>query len=496
MPLRRNLLAGLVNSMWSAIVTLAVVPLYLKYLGIEAYGLIGFFATTQAVLQLLDLGLAPTISREVARHSANGNLRKAGSLLHTLAIIYWGTAGVIALAIYGLAPLIADYWLQSKNIPKEAITRAVILMGLVVACRWPIGLYQGVLMGAQRLTVSSWINITMVTLGSFGAVGVLALVSPTIQAFFIWQASVGLLYAATIRWAAWRVLERTDAVRFDGGELKRIWRFSAGMSGIAILAAVLMQLDKVLLSKMLSLEDFGRYALAGLVANALLVLLTPIFNVIYPRLSELVEKADTAELTKLYRSGTRLLSTILFPIIVAVAISSQDLIFLWTGNLELASSVAPIVSLLLIGTALNGVMIFPYSLQLAYGATRLALMITVVLIVVFFPTIVVLVMSYGAVGGAFAWALLNGVYLVLGAWTTHRHLLRGLAIRWLTRDVGVPLALSSAIVLLGWEFANVKGDHRMNLLLAGGLALLAFLACASMQGMSLARLWLPHQDNK
>ena len=187
MRLGRNLLAGLASSAWTALVSLAVVPFYLKYLGIEAYGLIGFFVTTQILLQLLDLGLAPAINREVARGYASGNLDEARSLLRTLAVIYWGMAAAIALIVVGLAPFIAKYWLQSNHLSQETVTHAMMLMGLVIACRWPIGLYLSALMGAQRLTVSSSVSIAMVTLGSFGAVGVLAFVSPTIQAFFIWQ---------------------------------------------------------------------------------------------------------------------------------------------------------------------------------------------------------------------------------------------------------------------------------------------------------------------
>ena len=103
MSLSRNLLAGLFNSIWSALLGLAVVPFYLKYLGIEAYGLIGFFATLQALLQLLDMGMAPTINREVARCSATGNLPEAGKLLHTLAVVYWCIAAIIALSILAIA---------------------------------------------------------------------------------------------------------------------------------------------------------------------------------------------------------------------------------------------------------------------------------------------------------------------------------------------------------------------------------------------------------
>lgn len=202
MRLKDNLLAGFANSIWSALVNIIAVPLYLTYLGIEAYGLIGFFVTTQALLQLLDMGLAPTINREVARCSASGNLKEAGKLLHTLAVVYWSVAGGIALLIIALAPLIAEYWLQSTQLPRQTVEHAVILMGLVMACRWPIGLYQGALIGAQRLTVLSSVSITMVTFANLGAVAILAYVSPTIEAFFIWQACVGLLYTVTIRWAA------------------------------------------------------------------------------------------------------------------------------------------------------------------------------------------------------------------------------------------------------------------------------------------------------
>ena len=179
MTLSRNLLAGLASSIWIALVGFAVVPLYLKFLGIEAYGLIGFLAMTQALLQILDLGLAPTINREVARCSATGDMEQAQTLLHTLATLYWGIASAIAVAIIALAPLISAHWLTANNLPRDTVMHAVMLMGLVIACRWPIGLYLGALMGAQRLTTSSAVSMVMGTLASVGAVAVMAWVSPS-----------------------------------------------------------------------------------------------------------------------------------------------------------------------------------------------------------------------------------------------------------------------------------------------------------------------------
>ena len=475
MSLGRNLLAGLANSVWSALVGLAVVPFYLKYLGIEAYGLIGFFVTTQAVLSLLDMGMAPTINREVARCSASGDLKEVGKLLHTLAVVYWCMAGAIALLILALAPLIASYWLQSKQLSPETISHAVMLMGLVVACRWPIGLYQGALIGAQRVTVSSGINMAMVTIGSLGAVMVLAFVSPTIEAFFIWQASVGLVYALTMRAAAWRIIGKTKQNRFDVDELKRIWRFTAGMSAIGLTGLVFTQLDKVMLSKMLGLEEFGHYMLATVVVSGLSLLVAPVYNVVYPRFSALVATGDMEKLTDLYRSGTRLLATILFPIAMLLAVFAKDLVLVWTGNPALASEVAPVIALLAIGSAFHGVMYFPYALQLACGMTRLPLTINAILMVVLAPLIIFLALKYGALGGAMAWLALHVLYALLGTWLTHRSLLKGVGVRWLLQDVGVPLILSIIAGLIGGRYVAHGAEYSVvvKLIVGGGLVLLA-----------------------
>jgi len=53
--------------------SLAFVPLYIKYLGIEAYGLIGVFAILQAWLRLLDMGMKPAINREMARFTGGAH---------------------------------------------------------------------------------------------------------------------------------------------------------------------------------------------------------------------------------------------------------------------------------------------------------------------------------------------------------------------------------------------------------------------------------------
>jgi O-antigen/teichoic acid export membrane protein len=463
--LKRNFSVGLFGSIWSALLALAVVPLYLKYLGTEAYGLIGFFATTQALLQLLDLGLSPTINREVARCSATNNMPEARNLLHTLSVVYWIMAFIIGLIILLLAPLISSYWLQAKNLPIDTVTQAIMLMGLVVACRWPVGLYMGALMGMQRVALSSMISTAFGTLSSLGTVAVLILISPTIQAFFIWQACLGVLYAIVMHLVAWHLMGgKGETHVFSVNDLKRIWKFSVGMSGVTITGIILIQTDKLLLSKLLSLDDFGRYMLAVLVANSLYILLTPLFNSIYPRMSALVAANEIEKLTDLYKTGSRFFLAALFPIAIIGAVFSQNLLYLWTGNQELADSSSLIVSLFLLGTSLNGVMHFPYALQLAYGSTKLPIKINLILILIMVPMTIKLADSFGAIGGASSWALLNLIYLIVGTWLTHKTLLKGVGTSWLWGDVMLPFSIAIIIGIIGLIIKSYHFSIYVNLL--------------------------------
>jgi O-antigen/teichoic acid export membrane protein len=257
--------------------------------------------------------------------------------------------------------------------------------------------------------------------------------------------------------------------------LKRIWRFSAGVSGIALSALVLMQMDKVLLSRILPLEDFGRYMLASLIASGLYVILSPVFNAIYPRMSGLVSSGNTSELVELYRSGTRLLVGFIFPVAITGIVFSRDFVALWTRDPRTASTVAPIFSLFLLGTMLNGAMHFPYALQLAYGATGLPLKINMILIGAFVPTVIFLAERFGAVGGAGAWAILNCLYLFLGTWLTHRSLLKGIGARWILYDVAQPLGLAVLIAGFGGTIVrNVEHQELIRVFIGTVLALVSF----------------------
>lgn len=448
--LQRNLLAGLVNSVWTALATFAVVPFYIDYLGIEAYGMIGFFITLQGVFLLLDLGLSPTVSREFAKHNMDKRYAGVANFMHSVAVAYWLLAAAIAIFFLIFSGAIADHWLRSND-PDLTNAGLILLMGISVASRFPHSIYRGALIGAEKLVLLNSINMLMVTVTAVGSVLVLAFVDATLQAFFIWQAICGLLLTALMRQAAWKLIlpagrHASERPRFDRNALLKVWRFTAGLTLVSIAGVILLQLDKLVLSAMLPLREFGVYMIAVLAGSVLSAFFMPVFNVIYPRMTTLAETGDTRQLTALYKNGTRILGMILFTLAMVLGLFAEPVVALWTGDEALASEAQPLIFFIAVGFAINGIMHFPYALQLAHGRTGIALQCAVLVAIILVPLLFIMVARFGAVGGAASWLIIQVIYLLTGSWLTHRSLLRGTGLFWLLGDVGVPF---SAAVLVG-----------------------------------------------
>ncbi len=429
---------------------LACIPLYIKFMGIEAYGLIGFYLMFQAMLQVLDLGLSPTMSREMARYSVQPEKAdEARDLVRTLEIGYWLIGIVAGAAFVAASPWVATHWIKATTIPVRSIRQAVMLMGVLAVFQWPLSFYQGGLMGLRKQVLFNVLRIIAVTVSNGGAVLVLWLVSPTIQAFFLWLVAMNAVQVVLLTFFLWKSLPpAARAPQFAFGLVRNIGRFAAGMSGIAAFSLVLGQADKVILSKLFSLKVFGYYTIAGMFGAGLVMIVSSVFNTIYPQFSALVAQGDEEALIRLYHGATQLMLLLIIPPAVVLSLFSVEVLQLWTRNAEVARNAGPIATILVLGTALNGLMFLPYTLQLAYGWTSIGLKITIFLTIVVVPAIWLMATHYGPMGAAFVWLGLQAINMLIGVPLTHRRLLRHEMTRWFLQDVGPPLAAAVVVAAL------------------------------------------------
>jgi O-antigen/teichoic acid export membrane protein len=447
--LKSSLLASFLAKGWSAFLSLAFVPVYIKFLGVEAYGLIGAFLTLQAVIFLLDLGLGPALTRELARSVRGGaEVGEPRDLLRTLEVVYWAMAVCIAVAIWCGAPLVASQWLQANGLSNEQIVLAIRTAGFSLALQWSTNLYSGGLAGLHRQVLLAGITAGAGTLRVLATVLALWLIAPTLQAFFLAQAVANCLQSVVMAWALWRQLgaHRSGRGVFRPALVRSIMGFASGMTAITFTAVILTQLDKAVLSKTLPLESFGYYAVASTLASGLYIFVSPMFGVLFPRFAELVAKNDQAGLRRLYHASCQLMSMVILPVTATLALFSAEILFLWTGSAVIAAKSHVILSLLVVGNALNGLMNMPYAMQLAHGWTNLSLYSNLVAICICTPMLYFLSVRVGAVGGAMVWVMLMVGSMLTGLMLTHRRFGLGSAWRWYIADVGYPAGAAFLVV--------------------------------------------------
>lgn len=445
----RNILANFVGQAVASLVQLALVPVYVRYLGIEAYALVGLFAVVQAWATLLDLGITPTLGREMARFTAGIlPVQALRDLLRSMALVYAALAATLGIGVALAAPYLASNWLQVEDLPVETVTSALSLLGVVVALRFSEGLFRGALMGLQWQVWANSATVILALLRSFGALAILVFVSPTITAFFVWQALVSLITLATyLIKLNWSLPKPPQRPRFSLAALSGVKGFAAGVFTASMLWLLLTQADKVILSKLLPLADFGYYMIAATLSAGLLLVSGPVVLAVAPTLVERHGRGDEAGLSAAYHGATQLVSVLLGPAALMLILYPHGVLFAWSGDPVMTEKAAQLMAVLAIGWLFNGLMQVPHQLQLASGWTSMAVRFNAVAAACMIPLLLWAVPLFGAVAAAAIWAAINLAYLAIIVPILHRHLLRGALMRFYAADLAMPL-LGSALVLV------------------------------------------------
>ena len=448
----RNIIANFLGLGIASLLSLLLVPAYVGYIGIEAYALVGLFAVIQSWIALLDLGMTPTLGREMARYSAGtvdaGTIR---TLLRSLETVYLVLALVIALLLFLLSDYLASRWLRAGDLPVEDIARALGMLGVVVTLRFCEGLYRGGLLGLQMQVWVNAVSTGLALLRSLGALAVLALISPTVGAFFIWQGLVSLLTVLVLGLKLHAsIAGPAGTARFSLASLVRIRTFAGGVFATSLLSVLLTQVDKLLLSRLLPLAEFGYFMLASTLATGLWMIGAPVVLAVGPLMVRLHESRDEAALANAYHKASQLVSVGVVPAMLVLALFAPGVVLAWSGDPALAAGAGPILALLGVGTGLNALLQLPYQLQLAAGWTGLAMRVNLVAVLVMVPLLLWAVPRHGPLAAATVWAAINAAYLLVTIPLMHRRLLPAEMWRWLGRDILAPLGGAGIVLALAW----------------------------------------------
>lgn len=484
--LKRNVVASYASQIYMAVIGILVVPAYLRYMGAEAYGLIGFYSMLQAWFMLLDIGLTPTMIRETARFRGGSldalTLRR---FVRTLEGIFVTVAILGAGAVMAGSNFIATSWLKVQTLPLKEVRHVIILIAFIMALRWVSGLYKGAVNGFERLVWLGGFNIVIATFRFVLVIPLFIFVGTTPIIFFAYQllvAVIELLFLLMLTYHLMPALGAGRRIPWEWTPLKSVLGFSLTIAFTSSVWVVVTQTDKLILSKFLPLSQYGYFTLAVLVASGVNILSGPISGALLPRMTKMNAEGDEEGMIRLYRNATQMVAVIAIPASLALAFFSQQILWAWTGNAVIAQSAAPILTLYALGNGVLSMSAFPYYLQFAKGDLKLHLIGSALFVTALIPSVIWGTIHYGAKGAGYAWLCSNALYLIFWVPAIHHRFVKGLHRVWLLHDLAgiVILTLAGALIMQRFvPWPNNRSHLAILIGLLGGLLVMIAAAASS-----------------
>ena len=476
--LKLNILASYASQIYLVVISIAILPVYMKYMGAEAYGLVGFFAMLQGLFNLLDFGLTPTISRQTAQYNAGVETALGfRQLFRSLSLIFSCIALIGGGLLFYFDSYITTHWLKFESLNVSDVLFCLEIMAVCVALRWMTGLYRGVISGFERIV---WLSVSSIVIATLRFPGVLLYMyffGFTVKSFFVFQLIVAVLEFAILAFKAQILLPKLNQSARIGWSLqpvKPLLSFALTIAFTSSVWVLLTQLDKFVLSGILPLSEYGYFTLAVLVAGGILQIGAPISSAIMPRMARLHGEQNHAELKAIYIGATEFVAVIVVTAGIVLAMLAKPVLYVWTGDAFLAEKTAPILQLYTLGNAVLVLGAFPYYLQYAKGNLRLHFIGNLVTAIVLIPAIIWAAKNYGAIGAGWAWLSIQLAYLIFWVSYVHKVIEPRINLQWFKAFLPsvCSVSLLCGVVMYSVSFSQQRGVALLQIVLVSLICLM------------------------
>lgn len=437
------------------LLNIVVVPLYMNYLGMEAYGLVGFFLVVQGLIVVFDLGISAALTRSLSNYSVKPSLAdESRSLAKSLELFYWSVSALIGMVLAVAAPIFAANWIKPVTLTQHTIYLALFFMAAAILFQFPINFYTAGLVGLQKQVEQSVLNFAIWLLRALGAVPFMLALQDRLIAYFIWQASVSALAALLIRYVFWRYMPFCETkARPDFSLFKKVWKFALSVSVVTTSLLLFNNVDKIFLSGRIDLAHYGYYVAAWQIASVLYLFYMPVYTAFYPVLVQFhAAKDDDAFLWAVFRSSL-IISSVVVPTVVLLYFFAPQVLQLWTHKADVSAEASPYLRAFLPG-ALAGAL-FYVAWAAAQAQDRVSALVKYPLAgLALFTLLVPLAFAfYNAAGVALFWSFSSFVLNMLMSFAALRVNLKAQIWKWVASTMLLPVlgcsAVAYAATLLG-----------------------------------------------
>lgn len=383
------------------LVALVAMPILIKQLGTDRFGVLLISWAFIGYFSLFDLGLSRALTKLIADQLGAAREERVPSLAWT-ALALMAVLGLCGSLIVGFS----SKWivLSVLKIPEGLHSEALGAFYLL-ACSLPLVTvtagFRGILEAYQRFGLINAARVAMGVVTFAGPLMVLPFTRSLVAVVAVLVAGRGI--ALIVHWlmCLHNVPNLRHEMRIDHREIRPLLAFGGWMTISNLISPMMAQMDRFLIGIIISVTAVTYYTTPYEIVSRISVIPTAAVGVLFPAIATSLA-IDRNRTAVLFERAIIFVQLILFPIILIVVGLGREGLQLWLGD-EFAVNSTLVLQILAVGILINNVAQVLFVTVQGVGRPDLTAKLHLAELPVYLLTLWILIGQFGIIGAAWAW---------------------------------------------------------------------------------------------
>ena len=358
---RRHTSYNLIGSLIPLGLSLLTVPIYLKLVGPDRYGVLAIAWLLLGYFGLFDLGLGRATSYRIAALQGASPAERANTFWAALTVnLGMGLVGGAALWIAATLFFARIFKVDADLRPE--LLHSVPMLAASVPIATLTGVLSGALQGRQKFLNTNAVSVVSTALFQLFPLGIAVVIGPNLIWLLAGALAARLLAVIALAYMCHREITAHQPRRFDKQEIKALLRYGGWVTMTSIFGPMLLIIDRFIIGAVLGAVAVTIYTVPVSLAQRMAILPSALTTALFPRMSA----ADPAQQRILGDRAMRTLASLLALPFLGTIFIIEPFLRVWVGA-DIGGQAGPLGRILLIGYWANGFALIPFTRLQASG---------------------------------------------------------------------------------------------------------------------------------
>jgi O-antigen/teichoic acid export membrane protein len=439
----KNTLLNLGGQGLPFLVGIFTIPVIIKGLGVERFGILALAWMVIGYFSLFDLGLGRALTQIIANKLEKEDAIKLSGLIWT-ALVIMVVMGILGAVIAGfLSPfLVSKVFKMPDQLRPESLSAFYILSVFIPVVVFSSG-FVGILAAYHRFDLINTVRLPLGLATFIGPLLVLPFSNSIVPVILL--LALSRLASCIVQYLfCLRVMpELRIKKHFIPEAVKPLLSFGGWMTVSNIISPLMVYLDRFIIGALISVTAVAYYATPYEIVTKLWIVPGALVAALFPAFAA-TSNGNTTRTIQLLSKSIAATFIFLFPLVLIIVTFSREGLMIWLGD-NFASNSTSVLKLLAVGVFVNCLAQVVFALVQGRGRADLTAKFHLLEFLLYLPLLLWAIKQYGIVGAAAAWIFRVTIDGLLLLWAT-QHLIP--LVRKFTLKVSGYMIMSATVLAL------------------------------------------------